>query len=87
MSPFAVLLEGFGWEDLVAEDVVGGRAVIWGMYWPLETRESTLVRPKTSLNSSSAEGLALPNRGRSSFASSVARAKNMERGRLMPRVS
>lgn len=38
------------------------------------------------MNSSSADGLEVLERGRSSFASSVARAMNVERGSVTPRV-
>ena len=64
----------------------GGRAVICGVKLPREVLEPTLSRPRTWLKSSSAEGLAVLERGRSSFASSVARAMNVERGSVTPRV-
>ena len=63
-----------------------GRAVICGIKSPLDNFEPTLFKPSTSLNSSSAVG-ALEERGRSSFASSVARARKVESGSVTPSAS
>lgn len=64
-----------------------GNAVICGMYIPLEVFVLTLSSPRTSLNRSSAVCFVAAERGRSSLASSVARAMKVERGRVTPRVA
>lgn len=64
-----------------------GSAVTCGMYLPLEAIELMSFSPRISLKSSSFVGFIITEGGRSSFASSVARAINVERGRVTPRVS
>lgn len=86
MSMISDLLAGPLGFVVGADDGGDGRAVTCGMKLPLEVFGPTLSRPRTWLKSSSAEGFAVLERGRSSFASSVARAMNVERGRWTPRV-
>ena len=56
------------------------------MKLPREVLELILSRPRTWLKSSFAVGAVVVERGRSSLATSVARAMNVERGSVMPRV-
>ncbi len=64
-----------------------GNAVICGKYPPLEVFVLTLFSPRMSLKSSSAVRFVVAGRGRSPLASSVARAMNVESGRVTPRVA
>ena len=63
-----------------------GSAVTCGVKLPLEVFTPILSRPSTWSKSSSALGFENFDRGRSSLAISVARATNMESGRVTPRV-
>ena len=69
----------------VKED--GGRAASWGVKLPLVTLGSSFSKPSTALNNSSAVFLASCERGKLSFATSVARVTKVERGRVMPSVA
>lgn len=57
------------------------------MKLPLEVFGLILSRPRIWLKSSSEEGAEVAERGRSSFATSVARAMKVERGSVIPNVA
>ena len=64
---------------------VGGSAVTSGVKLPLDVFEPTVLKPSTISKSSSAVISDDDERGKSSLATSVARAMKVERGKVMPR--